>query len=77
MDQNRDLEGSWGVLEPSWRAQEPKKHRKMISWAPSWDLSWSPKSIKIGPKSDSKCDHFLDGFGESFLKRFGANLGPS
>ena len=64
------LRQSWG---PSW-PQEATRFENVNSRAASWELSWSTKSIKIGPKSDPTCDHFLDWFGEPFLKRFGANL---
>ena len=43
----------------------------------SWGPLRGPKSIKVGPKSDPKGDHFFDWFRCRFLKRFGANLAPS
>ena len=72
--------GPKALLESSGGHLGPKSKKSAFdppSSPPSWEPSWSPKSSKIGSKSDPKCDHFLDWFGESFLKRFGANLGPS
>ena len=48
-------------------------------WDPGlfWAPSWGPKSTKIGPKSDLKCDQFFAGFENRFLKRFGAILAAS
>ena len=74
------LEGSWGHLGPK-RPQEAPREKKRVrkgrAFAPPAAPSWAPKSIKIGPKSDQKYNHFFDGFEDRFLQRFGANLAPS
>ena len=39
--------------------------------------TWRPKSTKNQFKSDLKCDEFFAGFGNEFLERLVAKLGPN
>ena len=50
------LGGLGGVLGGSWA----DLGSNMGNPGPIWAPSWGPKSIKIGPKSDPKGDHFFD-----------------
>ena len=67
--------GLGALLSPRW-PQERKRRPKLKVLSPYWGSFWSPKSIKIDPKSDLKCDQFFDRFGDRVLEQFGANLAP-
>ena len=41
------------------------------------DPTWRHKSTKSRVKGDQKCDQFYDGFGNDFLERLVAKLGPT
>ena len=56
------LGGSWGPLNPK-MAPRVKRCPKIKVLIPYWGPSWGPASIKIGSKSDPKCDQFVDRFG--------------
>ena len=49
------LGGLGALLTPRW-PQERKRRPKVKVLSPYWGPFWSPKSIKIDPKSDLKCD---------------------
>ena len=83
--QNPPKSRCWGllgalgeVLGGSW-AQDLKNVEFANKSYTSWGSSWSPKSIKIGPKSDPKSDHFFDRFEDRFLEGYcptWSHLGP-
>ena len=81
------LGGSWGhlvskleVLGLSWRkigGSWADLGSKMGVLGSILAPKWEPKSMKIGPKSDPKSDHFFDIVLDRLLERFGANLAPT
>ena len=70
------LDGSGRHLGPSW-LQEPRRTRKSTNNSPKMVPTWKPKSAKNRFKGDLKCDQFCDGFGNDFLERLVAKLGPT